>query len=295
VSRSEENYTTPLVTCNLTQIQRLKRKIQSHNDFLGLLGGVPEPEDLVELADTLKTLLPEGLRDEPIRQSCLALAGVSLTKESLNSFAWRIAANVGRLRQGKPVAPWQCQTADEWVPMVIQRFEPWRNKKNELGGVFNLQILAGTPCEQKVRKFFSDRFCRWVSQKIGFTPTWKKFPFKKSDELVGLRLYGLVLAEKSRERPFFEQIAAPASIIKFNRDLISKRARVGYECPAGFKHACYQCPIGYDSCECGTHPVTYQTIKCRMCHKSSVVEPHEAQLQICIFCKHRENTKRRKI
>lgn len=275
---------TKLHVYKISDVFRIKRAIESDVTSLSLLGATMEPEDFAQLARRLHELLPPRIKRQVILDSLVHFAGERVTKPLLAEIGWRLAGNVPRLRRGLAVTPWRRQARDEWVPMQIVEQVPRKNRKGDLGAIISFRVLAGTSCMMLIEKFWSHRLCKFLSEKLGFSQPWGKYPFKKIAELVGLRLYGLIDAEHSLGAPVFDQVNVPTSVEKHNRKLMRFRQREGFTCPKKFQHPCHMCPIGYDQCRCGVHPRTFVKAKCGVCEKVTWMDPLHLEVETCVRC-----------
>lgn len=280
---------------DLNRVFRLKRKIE---DDLGLLAMLDVPlrgEDFRVFVDNMYAAVGDSrVPYESLRDSLLHLAGSPVSRHMLHEEGWRIAGNLNRLRIGKHVPPWRTQTRPEWVPLQITDHVPFRSKRGKIGGIFTFRILAGTSCSLVVEKFWTREFARYLSAKLGFSLPWGQLPFQRLPEFMSLRLYGLIEPERSHTQPFFDQVAAPGSVLAYNRKLLKARKRVGFACPKQWDTPCFQCPIGYDRCRCGTHPRTFVRGVCEKCKQERWMDPQHEELRLCMECFIRQQLSRDK-
>ena len=269
---------------SIREVLKLKRAIENDVQALSLLGAPMESEDFEALTRSIHDVLPPRITRRVVRDSLVHLAGEVVTKELLSELGWRLAGNIPRLRLGIPVTPWHRQARDEWVPMQIVDQVPYKNKKGDTGAIMAFRVLAGTPCSMLLERFWTYRLSKYLASKLGFSAAWGKYPFKKITELTGMRLYGLVEAERSLGKPYFDQVSVPQSTEDYNRKLIKHRLRVGFKCPKKYDHPCYACPIGYDNCRCAVHPRTFVRAVCSVCDKNAWMDPIHLELRLCVDC-----------
>jgi hypothetical protein len=269
---------------SIREVLRLKREIENDIQALSLLGAPMETEDFEALAKSIHSILPPRIARRTVHDSLVHLAGDVVTKDLLAELGWRLAGNIPRLRMGIPVQSWHRQARDEWVPMQIVDQVPLKNKKGDTGAIMYFRVLAGTSCTMILDRFWTYRLSKYLASKLGFSAAWGKYPFKKITELTGMRMYGLIEAQKSLGRPYFDQINVPKSVEAYNRKMLRHRQRVGFKCPKKYEHPCYVCPIGYDRCRCAVHPRTYVRAVCSVCDKKAWMDPIHLELRLCVDC-----------
>ena len=245
----------------------------------------------MQMIPLFKRHFPDAV-DSALRESLALLVGTEISRETLVKIGWILAGNEHRLRGGITVSSWHKQPFDEWVPVQIMDCQLRRTKFGKSGADFTFLILAGLASSEKVKRFWSSRFCAYAAPDIGFTKPWLRLPFKKMAEFVGLRIIVKVEAEKSKQVPFFDKIDVTPAMVEDNRQLIRKRLRVGFTCPKEYTHPCALCHIGYDGCECGTHPRTYVKVHCEECSELAWTDPRLLSLRICLKC-HRKKLEQR--
>jgi len=135
-----------------------------------------------------------------------------------------------------------------------------------------------------ITKFWTRKFCNYLSQTLGFSKPWGNFPFKRQAELVGMRMYGLLEREKCSRELFFDNLRGSSGTSKYNRDLMKQRKRMGFKCPQDYKHECWKCHVGYDKCPVATHPRTYVKEECGVCEQVLFHDPRNLEMQTCIKC-----------
>ena len=275
-----------LVTYRLKEVFALKAKIQTDPEMRGYLGKVLAADDYLAVVKRLRDLLPPHIELKPLWESIIHWAGIPLTETRLRQEAWRLAGNVRLLRNGFPVPPWRLQERNEWIPLQIIDQVPYRNRKGHAGAVMTFRALAGPPAGLLAERFWTFRLGGFVARQIGFTAPFDKYPFERLQELTGMRLYGLVLAEKSVGKLFFDKVAAPQAVITYNRKLLKDRLREpgGFVCPHKYTHQCCACPVGYDKCHCAVHPRTYVHGVCDKCGKRAWMDPLRVSLRLCEEC-----------
>lgn len=246
------------------------------------------------LAGCILPWLPAGTHYDTVFESVRYLAGVQLTELEAMRLAWRLAGNLDRLRNGMSAPPWASQQSDEWVPLQVLKYVPDINAKRRRGYTVTFRVLAGTPAPMKITTFWGMPACKYVAFRVGFSKPWGSYPFSRVSDFVGLRLYGLINAAKSRGTPVFHDIECTPGLQQWNRNNVLKlRFRVKQQCPRNYSHACHQCAIGCDQCPAATHPVTYTIGRCGHCGKDEVLfDPDDKTTTYCITCGRAERIKR---
>jgi hypothetical protein len=225
--------------------------------------------------------LQKTITRDALWESILPHAGQVLTLEKLKEIAWRIAGNLPRLKEGKYATPWTSQSEQEWMPMQIVASSLGRDYFDKLGATFQFRVLAGTACPLLIEKFWTRPFCGYLASDMGFSKPWGKYPFRDTCQFVGTRLYGQFTPETCEGAPMFEVISIPSAFKKANQELLKQRARIGFECPHGFTHACRNCHVGYDQCPAAVHPYTYETRECPACKRDMLFDKGS---RVCIAC-----------
>jgi hypothetical protein len=238
-----------------------------------------------------------------IERSLAHCAGVRLTKELLYDTAWRMAGNIPRLRHNKPVPPWHGQSLDEWIALHVVSCRRIR-QYDSLGAEFGMRVVGGTSAPRLLFKFWSLKYCRIMSRDFGFSRVrpWRDDPgryvYEDPEQLVGLRLYGLVDKDESGVEPVITAPAWPPVIRAHNREVIKLRARIdpGYTCPKGLPphFKCQNCPVGFRCCPAGTHKLNWEARFCRQCkHEQALFDP-ELNSEVCVDCHNLNTYKARK-
>lgn len=248
-----------------------------------------------KLVDHIRLILPKSIQREIIHDSVRHLAGERLTKEKLSEICWRLTGNQPRLSRRRAVPPWTRQPFLEWVPAQIIAARRERNRKNDLGYMFQFQVLAGLCCPWTIYKWWSLRTCHYLSRNFGFerpkSDRAKRAAvsvFHAPEEFVTLRLRLLIDPELCGEEPGFREVDFPPSLADWNREQHHHRARVepGYECPKGYPQAqpCYLCPIGWKECRAATHRSTYLVGPCDTCSEPEAPFDPDDPADECVNC-----------
>lgn len=258
-----------------------------------------------EFVDVVVDKLPGDLDYETVRRSCVQVAGTSQTKESLRQFSHLMAGNLPRLKRRRHVSAWAVQKLIEWVPVQIVAVKRHRYDRAGLGGNFRFFVLAGTSAGLSVRRWWSFRYCSYISTDLGFSkPSFGskrvcKYPFTALEQFVTLRLNCLMSPEESQEdSPGFRSIEVRPSMLAWNKQQIKHRARIdeGYGCPQGRPQSleCHNCPAGYLSCRAGTHAKDYVQGHCQVCGNEDAMFDPDWAGNACVDCQRAEHGPKKK-
>jgi hypothetical protein len=173
----------------------------------------------------------------------------------------------------------------------VVRGEYYRTRRSgKTGMIFTFQTLAGLCCPAELSKFWSVRFCKMISGRIGFSKPWGARPFQHMTEFVNLRMYVLVsTATDDDGKPVFSRIAEkqPSSVLQYNQTVLRWRQRLpdgDFKCPYGYpaKHRCFQCHVGLEDCPAATHEYTFVKKHCQRCEQLGWHDP--ANDVVCAEC-----------
>lgn len=252
------------------------------------------------MVDAFCVHLPTSVVRDTVFDSVQDLAGEKLSTLKLWSTAYRLAANLPRLRRNTPVPTWTVQRDIEWVPAQIVSAKRGRTNSRfrKPGHRFKFQILAGTACPNTATTFWTDSFV-WamVRDVVGFSKR-TRLPksgapllrsFQNPRELVGMRLMVLLHPDHSDSvQPGFEKIDISPALLKYNHELMDKRDRIkpGYNCPKRFgpEVACHRCYAGYTTCPAGTHPTDYTFDYCFECGHGNAAFDKTLSKDCCLAC-----------
>lgn len=252
-SEHDASQLPPLPAYNLSLIETQRQKLEDEA-FFEFRGEALGPEAMTRLvANICRTLKVRSA--DVVRESVRELAGQTMADNNIVRTCWRLAGNVDWLRKGVEVPPWHVQRYEEWVPVQVLAATRER-RRNRWYSTYRMRVLAGTSCPLQISKSWVDAFIPILARRLGFSAPWGKHPLKSTVELVNLRFYVLCAPSLSRGSPGFEHVACGPGMIKWNRELIKQRRRIDFQCPEGFAHHCYQCPVGYMDCSAATHRET---------------------------------------
>jgi hypothetical protein len=274
---------------NFKQIEALRKKITTDPSMWKYYNAVLTGEIFANLVLDVGRLLGGSVAIRVLEESCVSLLGKELTETRLNAFAWRIAANVQRLRHGEVVLPWTAQTEEEWAPVEVLRCWPglgWKGKsKDDPGSYFQFLVLAGTPVGFSLVRFWSQRQCSYIGIELGFSSRRDR-PLLHPAYLVRLRFSALFEPKLSFERPGFHKVRLSPGLAKYNEPLMVDRFSREPGCkPRGYAHGCHVCWLGYGSCPLAVHPLDYVQKICDCCgNPKAWHDPADEALDMCIGC-----------
>jgi hypothetical protein len=291
---AEEKALIPFKSVNLSlitrRIDRALTKTRRHYDT------EPRGEDFEAFVADLFSAFPAVIHYDVFFTSIMDLVGKKLTRDLIRDTAWRLAGNMHKLRRGIPCPPFVRQTELEWCPVTIVRSTVGRAYDGKLGHFYEYRVMAGQAASLKFTTFWSVKYTRFVARSVGFRRT-KKVRYKLVDgaEMVRMRLYLLFDPKLSKEdRPTAYHFYVPASVKKFNQELLKRRYRL-IPCPLGFlrmEMACQHCPSGYDKCPAGCHPKTFVAKPCPRCNKQETWFDPLGRGVICVDCEDQERRHR---
>lgn len=276
---------------HLATVERLRDRLITRV-FSPLQGETIQGDNLEDLALAVGHALT-GVPHDTVYESLRLLAGQVLTPERIGTTAWRLAGNLTTMQAGRPALGWQSQLVDEWVPVQILRVWPARNRAQKPGYDVSLRALLGPLCPTALHTFWPSSATKLIARQVGFSAPWGKYPFRRGNELVGLRLAVLIEAAKSRQAPYFFETRCSSAMQTWNRtNVLRLRCRHGEQCPQDFRHACRVCAVGYVECAGSTHRLTYTQGFCDGCGAHSFFDPERPAVH-CVTCDDKERRARR--
>lgn len=260
-------------------------EIQKDEEVQAYVGKNIGAAEARQLAQLLKSKFFKKVDLDTLAMSVLFLVGGRLTKDKLKRLGWQLAARKRQLGYQIPLKPWSKRDVDEWVPFQILNVIPKRSNWGDNGADVELKALAGTPCCETVTLFWTNKLANLFGSKLGYD---HKMRMLRVEELVGLRLYGLVEAAREASDLSFFKIDVSDEFRAYNRKIAAKRRRVNFTCPEERKNECYACPVGYDRCGLAVHPRTYVHHVCKVCGERRFTDPPSVILDICVDCQRKK-------
>lgn len=245
----------------------------------------------------------DSVKESVIRDSLLGYAGVLFTDSFAEDFAHLIAGNMPTLRADKVVVPWAYQDSYEWVPLQIIACRRGRDpNRNRVGVTLTFRFLAGSPCSKITTQFWSTKKVHFFAKSFGFsrfeTPDKPYATLSKPEQVVQLRLSGMVDPTRSETAPVVTVFKFPPSAVEWNKKVIKRRMRLDFKCPRRLPlhYDCPGCLLGYSpknaqSCPAACHRWTYTKKFCVGCQKPSFFDKDLSDLH-CVSCFNKRAVKR---
>lgn len=246
--------------------------------------GAPIVGDAVnDIAVFILSTMPADIPPSAVYETVRLLSGETLSTTDAQAFAWRVAGNLPRLRLGEPVVPWTRQVRDEIMPVRIESVF-FSRRFDDNGFIFRCRAQAGSYCPNVFAQFLSARSCSAISHAVGFSHTsWGPYPYAGvAAHFVNMVFFAHVVAERSRDQPWFREVSASSSMLKANKELLAVRCRTRH-CPLDYQHPCAQCHVGYVDCGYAVHKTTYVQQRCRVCGKDSFFDTSVTSTS-CLAC-----------
>jgi hypothetical protein len=222
------------------------------------------------------------------------LAGQIITEAAAIDLAWKLAANVPLLQQGRVVLPNTWRSEAHWACLQIMNVRPFvqfpeDKARRAKGGLITFQVLTGPAAGQSFRKFWKLEMCKFFARHAGFTAPWHSRVYTDERELTYFRLAAWLDPDKARdEKPGFRHMRVKSGLMSWNVELIKKRRRDKFTCPRNYdaEVLCHNCPAGQDECEAAVHDLTYKAGVCTRCGQRSWFDPSTEvpHPHVCVPC-----------
>lgn len=173
---------------------------------------------------------------------------------------------------------------DEWVVCEIEDIRRVRRGAGKLGYNVRCLTMTGSCCPMRLETYWPQSFFGLVRTRLGFSrkPPFR-YPFNHWSELTQMRFEALLTPELCTTTPQFRQLRETPVLLRYNRALTLRRARVKFTCPYGYEHQCCVCPVGIDNCPVSTHMKTYKRNHCRHCGRDTWFDPGFRAM--CVECR----------
>lgn len=282
----------PVPTMTVNSI--LDRRDKLANYLVGFAGRQPAGDDFHGLVRTLVGMLPVGCREQAVITSAGHFAGQLVTAPAAVALAWRLAANVDRLKQGRGVIPRAWEAEPHWSGLQVLSVRPVvlypdDKAKRQRGAYLRFQALTGLAAGLAFRRFWSIDLIRYVVTEAGFPKPWKEQAYDDERQLAGFRLAAYLEPGRAREgQPGFKHMNFPPVFLRWNKALHASRIREAAPCPRRLplEVSCHTCPAGQDECAAACHEFTYRVAPCPRCGKDAYFDPDpEAfNVDVCVAC-----------
>ena len=282
----------PLPPMNVSRVLERRDKLAEY--LVGFQGRRPTGDEFHGLVQVLVGKLPPGCREQAVSASAGHLAGQLVTAPAAVTLAWRLAANVDRLKQGRAIIPRAWDSEAHWSALQVVGVRPIvlypeDKARRQRGAYVRFLALTGQAAGLAFRRFWSIDLVRYFSTVAGFPKPWKDNAYEDERQIAGFRLAGYLEPERARDgMPGFKHLSVPAAFERWNKAVIAMRVRDTNPCPRSLPLAvaCHTCPAGLDECDAACHPVSYRVGTCPRCHQEAYFDPDpEAFNQdVCATC-----------
>lgn len=206
--------------------------------------------------------------------------------------AWALSANRNRLKEGIPLNIELSLVEPEWTTLIVlDVFSDVSERNSKDGATFKFVCVGGSMATKTFNKFFSRSFFfRLESDLFGISKKQRR-GLASIHFYAGLQCCVLLFDKKGLN---FEYFRLSSAIVKWNRDILRRRAEVS--CPKGLSVGCDCCPVGLDRCGRATHEETFDVRKCPKCFSTGFFKQNDPAESACLYCreKTRLEAKRRK-
>jgi len=283
---------------NLSQV--FNRRTQLYKAALKYKGHIVKGDIYQCIIDSFHQQLPKSIPREVIENSLKATLNKTWDKQLIFQTAWRLAANLDKLLEHKPVPAFMGQFDPEWVPAQIVAVTDDHNH-GKFKHKFQFQVLAGSLAGMKIFQSWSVNKTYYLAtyrtnNKLGFGFGRSKFNkkgeqlgsllFYHANQYFGLRCYVLVEGDKLFQ-PVIKEIAFSSSTFTYNRKLITARDREKTDCKLKLPQnpECHNCPFGVDRCDIAVRPITLQSLVCPNCKQKGFSNPADFDYPgLCMNC-----------
>lgn len=238
--------------------------------------------------------MPGGVDRQAVSGSMVHLAGQLITEAAAIDLAWKLAANVPLLREGRVVLPNTWRAEAHWACLQIMNVRPFvqfpeEKTRRSRGALVTFQALTGPAAGASFRKFWKLEMCKFFARHAGFTAPWHKRVYTDEREITYFRLAAWLDPERARDdKPGFHHMRVKPGMMDWNVAMIRRRQRDKFACPRNYQPnvACHTCPAGQDECEAATHELSYKAGVCTRCGQRSWFDPHAeaAHPHVCVPC-----------
>lgn len=294
MSEAEKVSLPPVPRVDIARVLKLRDRLAA---FLTAAERVDRPAgaEFAALVKGVDRILPNSVPGRVLVDMLTPLAGAPGTPEAAVALAWRIAANVDRLKTGRVVLHDTWTTEAHWAAVQITSVRPLvvfpdDKEKRQTGGHINLAVLAGLSAPLAFRKFWSRDMFRYAGGQLGFSAPWGKTPQSDEREFVNFRMFVYIDPAMVRDgRPNFRHLFVTPSMYQWNRDLIKMRTRDQFPCPRRYplEQPCYSCPAGMDECPAACHALSFVGRPCPKCGRAAAwfdPDPNGPHPEICASC-----------
>ena len=246
-------------------------------------------------------VMPQDLLSHKVHDSVAHLFGRPLTKQIVNETAWRLAGNADILRAGEVISSDVSTAKEGWCAVQVTSCRPFLNNPRSRshrarGCKYTAMVLTGHAAGCVVQKFLTLGQVRYLSRQLGFSPSFKKRPFRDEREFFGMRFGALFVTSLAIEgRPGFNEMHVSPSMVTWNKQILNNRYRENYSCPllqSVEELPCFRCWKGATSCIAAVHSKDFEQDFCEFCGQESLFDPEAIgySVGVCVNCQRNEDT-----
>ena len=282
-------------------ITETKQKVKKLKEILKPYIGKDVPkEEFRVFTKKVLTALPKDLAIEHIQASLAHLHGRPITQAVINETSWRLAGNAEALRSGEVVTQDVATRRQGWCALQVVSvrpvlINPKSKDKRKRGSLLNLFVVSGHAAGCRIEKFFSLSHLKYVANEIGFTPSFKNYPYRDEREFFGLRFGGLFLTSLVKDnKPGFSEVCSTPTMNTWNKDMFKRRRREGFSCALEMHHEqlpCFRCFMGAESCSAAVHQKDFEKDVCPFCGLEAMFDPDSPgySLDMCVNCERHQD------
>lgn len=285
---------------SIRQIYKVRQKIvdRLQDPFEGK---ILEGDDIFRFAEALAKALGSRVDVTTVYRSVLPMLRQKITIPALELLAHRLAGNIDRLINMRPVLPWDGHPDPITARAEIMGMKLTNNKRGDVLYLYTVQLHTDHVAGLVTTKGYKRGYLGAVAVDLGFSrrPSGS-YLFEHPRQLVGF--HALAVVEGVPDpfgKPVIRRLESNPSLRTWNRRLtnlrLSKNDRDAvYPCPHQLKHPCHDCPVGYlpseagdPQCDLAVQPTAYRWDRCSACGENAFFNGEES-LQLCLKCYARE-------
>ncbi len=190
----------------------------------------------------------DGVPEVNLHQTFIQYTGQVVDERLEGILAAQMAAREGELSRA-PIVAYDRPTKPEWVAMEVVSVTPAVWRENEAGTIMGFKAMSGHPAGHLLKRKFPNPWLNFFAYQVGFS---RRIEFDLDPRhFLGLMLWGYLVPVVDSPEIKFDDWDLSSAFKKHNLRVIRLRTRLDYEladCPNGFDHHCFECPVGRDEC-----------------------------------------------
>ena len=233
---------------------------------------VPSTDDIhPDHVDIIRPVVSETLTN--------MLAGRVMDMDLAEHAIGRIAGGMRILKAGKPLLPWNGQPHEEWVLAMVRSTTFHKTPKKKIPGA-NLEfyIVAGSAADMTFTQFFPDFVIYKMAVMMKMLGRKDNRYYHHRELVKSYMLLKLDIGTELRATKYQERDA----LNKRNKLRAERRADYRKRCPIKSQWPCHFCPVGYRTCELGTHRDDYIKLPCPGHHEGWYSKDRRGGY--CLYC-----------